>query len=122
MSNVVSHLEMTPDQEIARRKRAVAAARGLLSMEFGLAFGAKRVRDALWRLGHDVPKSFPTFDLFLNAIPNTTPLGELRLLCQENLLLSSDEVLARVEGKYRQALLRECLSVIRAYSPSVVAA
>jgi hypothetical protein len=109
---------MTPEQEEARKRRAVTAARRLLSGEVGLAYGAKRVRDALLHLGRDVPKSFPTFDEFLGAIPMAIPLGELRLLCQEGLLLSSDQILATVEGKYRQSLLRECLSVVQAYEPA----
>lgn len=106
---------MTPEQEVARRKRVVAAARSLLSLEFGLAHGAKRVRDLLCHLGHDVPRLFPALDEFLNAIPRDVPLGELRLLCQEPLLLSSDATLAAVEDKHRRAVLLECLSVIRAY-------
>ncbi|MDN3546457.1 hypothetical protein QWZ02_18520 [Kinneretia asaccharophila] len=109
---------MTPEQEVARKKRAVRAAQRMLTAELGLVYGAKRVREALFHLGSDVPKRFPAFDSFLDAIPLATPLGELRLLCQEALLLSSDRILAAVEAEYRQSLLRECLSVINVYESS----
>jgi hypothetical protein len=106
---------MTPEQEVARRKRAASAARSLLSLESGLAFGAKRVHGALQLLGDDVPDRFPAFGAFLDAIPKATPLGQLRLLCQERLLIESDQILASVESRYRSRLLLECIAVIRAY-------
>lgn len=106
---------MTPEQEIARKKKAVSAARALLSLEHGLVYGSKRMRDVLSLLGDKVPDEFPAFARFLNAIPVTTPTGELRLLCQEQLLFRSDAVLALVEAEFRQSLLKECLAVIKAY-------
>lgn len=105
---------MTPEQKIARTRRAVAAARALISQEHGLAYAAKRVSDALEYLGEDMSKSFPTFRRFLDRIPLAVPLGEGRLLCTEQLLLESDAKLAKVEGEFRASLLRESQAVIKA--------
>jgi hypothetical protein len=106
---------MTPDQNIARKKQAVAAARSLLALDVGFVYGAGRVQAALRSIGNDERDLFPVFDNFLDAIPRVTPLGGLRLICEEGQLLSSDRDLAEVEHKFRNALLLECLAVVRAY-------
>jgi len=105
---------MTPEQKTARTRRAVAAARALISQEHGLVYGSKRVSDALDYLGDDLPKRFPTFRQFLDRIPPSLPLGEARLYCTEQLLLQSDASLAVLETEFRPSLLRECRAVIKA--------
>ena len=107
---------MTPEQEVARKKRIVSAARALLSLEFGFVYGARRIRNLLRQLGDNVPDEFPIFGRFLDEIPLATPLGELRLLCSQNLLFSSDEIIESVERKFRRGLLLGCLEVIQAYN------
>lgn len=91
---------MTPERKIARTKRAVAAARALISQEHGLAYGAKRVRDALRYLGVDTATTFPAFGQFLDRIPLAVPLGEARLYCTQQLLLDSDARLAKIEAEF----------------------
>ncbi len=105
---------MTPEQKIARTRRAVAAARALISQEHGLVHASKRVSDALDYLGDDMSTMFPTFRRFLDRIPLAVPLGEGRLLCTEELLLESDAKLARVEAEFRASLLLESQAVIKA--------
>ena len=106
---------MTPEQDSARKKRAVSAARSLLMLETSIATGAKRVHNALRHMGEEVPALFPVFGKFLESIPASMPLGEVRLLCEEAFLFKSDKALAIIESKYRPALLLGCLAVIRTY-------
>ena len=106
---------MDAAQELSRKRRLVGAARSLLMLESGFAFGAKRVWNALDRLGDEYKRQHPAFGEFLRAIPTATPLGELRLLCTQELLLESDLALSKVELKFRQPLLKECRAVIDAY-------
>jgi hypothetical protein len=105
---------MTPEQMTARTRRAVVAARALISQEHGLVYGCKRVSDALDYLGDEMPKTFPTFRQFLDRIPPALPLGEARLFCTEQLLLESDAKLAVIEAEFRASLLRESQAVIKA--------
>lgn len=104
---------MTPEQKVARTRRAAAAARGLISQEHGLYYASKRLADALDYLGDETSKMFPTFRVFLDRIPREVPLGEGRLLCTEQLLLESDAKLAKVEGEFRASLLRESRAVLK---------
>jgi len=87
----------------------------MLMLETSIATGAKRVHSALFYLGNEVPSLFPVFGEFLEAIPASMPLGEVRLLCEEKYLFKSDKALATIEAKYRSALLLECLAVVRAF-------
>jgi hypothetical protein len=104
---------MNSAQEVARTKRAVAAARAMITQEHGLVFGAKRVLRAMAYLSDDMPGQFPTFGEFLDRIPMTTPLGEARLMCTEQFLFESDVRLAVVEAEFRTPLYRESLALIK---------
>ena len=90
----------------------MSAAKAWHSLETGLVYGAKRVNDALSHLGAEPSKSFPAFELFLDAISPDLPLGELRLLRTENLLRQSDKALAAIEAKHRASVWAECIRVI----------
>ena len=107
---------MTPEQEVARKRRVVSAARRLLSLEAGLVTGASRLRYALRYLGDEHEQRFPTFGRFLDAIPGPTPLGELRLVCAEEFLLRTDAQLAAVEAMFREPIMRECLAVLNEFN------
>ena len=105
---------MTPEQAVARRKKAVAAAKALLSLEYGFYFGAQRIRTALSLIDEEYLVRFPAFQKFLEEVPLGTPTGQLRLLCQVDYLMASDKILATAEAAHRAALLQECLAVVRA--------
>jgi hypothetical protein len=106
---------MTPEQEVARKRRVVSAARALLSLETGLVTGASRLRYALRYLGDEHEARFPAFGRFLDAIPIPTPLGDLRLACAEEYLLRTDAELAVVESTFRASIMRECLAVLNEF-------
>jgi hypothetical protein len=106
---------MTPEQEVARKRRVISAARRLLSLETGLVTGSSRLRYALRYLGDQHEARFPTFGRFLDAIPNPTPLGELRLACADEYLLRTDADLAVVESEFRGSIMRECLAVLNEF-------
>jgi hypothetical protein len=106
---------MTPEQEVARKRRVVTAARRLLSLDAGLASGASRLQTALRYLGDEHEARFSTFGRFLDAIPKLTPLGELRLACADEFLLRTDAQLAAVEAKFRAVIMLECLAVLNEF-------
>lgn len=103
---------MTPEQEIARLAKLVSAAKALLSLQVGLAVGASRVRNALSWLGATYEQKHPVFRDFIDNIPRDIPLGGARLLWNPAVMLETDGRLARVEAKFRTALLNECVRII----------
>ncbi|QBB72225.1 hypothetical protein ELE36_18665 [Pseudolysobacter antarcticus] len=107
---------MTPEQETARRKKLIKAARATLSMEFGLAFGADRIASALFHLGKVYEEKHPIFRSFIRDIPLEIPFGRSRLLWASAAMLATDDKLAQVEAKYRREILEECVNVIALYS------
>jgi hypothetical protein len=107
---------MTPEQEIARRKKLVKAARATLSMEFGLSFGADRIRAALLNLGGTYEQQHPVFQAFIHDIPADIPFGRVRLLWNPVTMLATDDKLASIEAKYRRKVLDECVKLIAQYS------
>ncbi|NHQ87697.1 hypothetical protein HA050_16390 [Iodobacter sp. HSC-16F04] len=106
---------MTPEQRIARLKRLVSAARALLSFEVGMAHGAHRVVNALYHLGPEFKDSHKVFRQFIEAIPLDIPFGPPRLYMEHKYLLKTDKVLAKIESKYRELILVECMEVIAKY-------
>ena len=106
---------MTPEQEIARLAKLVSAAKALLSLQVGLAVGASRVRNALSWLGATYEQKHPVFKDFIDNIPRDIPLGGARLLWNPAVMLETDGRLARVEARFRTALLNECVRIIEAY-------
>jgi hypothetical protein len=106
---------MTPDQEVSRRSKLVSAAKALLSLQVGLAVGASRMRNVLFWLGEDYRREHPIFELFIANIPADIPLGGARLLWRSEVMLETDDRLARIEAKFRRALLSECVRIIDKY-------
>ncbi|WP_233840663.1 hypothetical protein [Dyella sp. 2HG41-7] len=109
---------MTPEQEISRRKKLVSAAKALLSLQVGLAVGAARIENILSWLGETYQREHPLFAFFIANIPPEIPLGGARLLWRSDLMLETDDRLARIEAKFRRALLGECVKIIDRYDPT----
>lgn len=106
---------MTPEQEISRRKKLVSAAKALLSLQVGLAVGASRIDNVLSWLGETYEREHPLFAFFFANIPPDIPLGGARLLWRSEVMLETDDRLARIEAKFRRALLNECVRIINRY-------
>jgi len=106
---------MTPEQQEARTRRLVSAARALLSLQVGLYVGAKRIQNSLFWLGADFPSRHPIFSEFTAAVPLDIPVGSARLLWNPAAMLATDARLASVEARFRTELLAECVEIIRNY-------
>jgi hypothetical protein len=106
---------MTPEQRESSIRSLVSAARAVLSLQVGLAVGTNRILGALSRLGPDFNGAHPIFGEFIHSIPPEVPIGGARLLWNPETMLKTDELLANAEQKYRRAVLRECVEIIRKY-------
>jgi len=106
---------MTPEQELARRRKLVSAAKALLSLQVGIAVGAMRVEGVLRWLGRPYEESHSIFSKFIDSIPRSIPLGGARLRWNPERMLELDEVLAPIEAKYRRMLMEECIRIIDIY-------
>ena len=60
---------MTPEQQDARTRRLVSAARALLALQVGLYVGAKRIENSLIWLGPDFQAKHRIFSEFTSAVP-----------------------------------------------------
>lgn len=110
---------MTPDQETARRRRLVSAAKALLSLQVGLAVGGLRMIGILHSLGKPYEQAHAVFFEFINSIPMDIPLGGARLLWNPGPMLESDARLAEVEAAYRRLLLEEWVRIIEMYGARI---
>lgn len=54
---------MTPEQELARQRKLVSAAKALLSLQVGIAVGAMRVAGVLRWLGRPYEESHTVFSI-----------------------------------------------------------
>lgn len=106
---------MTPEQQDARTRRLVSAARALLSLQVGLYVGARRIENALTWLGPDFRTKHRIFSEFTDAVPRDIPVGTARLLWNPEAVLKTDVRLASVETRYRAQLLAECIEIVREY-------
>ncbi len=106
---------MTPEQEAARKKQLVSAAKALLSLQVGLAVGAIRIDKMLMHLSPELKKQHPIFGEFLSTIPMNVPLGSARLLWAPEALMEMDKKLSPIEKKYRTKLLLESIKIIANY-------
>jgi Protein of unknown function (DUF2489) len=102
---------MTPEQEVARKKQLVSAAKALLSLQVGIAAGCLRVRKILFWLRLQDEERYLIFNQFITAT-GAIPLANERLLWAHSALLEQDEKLARIEAKYRPCILRACIAII----------
>ena len=107
-------VHMTPEQENARRKRLVTAARAVLSLQVGLGVGCSRINRELFWLGAEHRDRFPIFDEFLKAALGY-PIGTERLQWAPESLLKADRKLAAVESDFRTRILKSCIEIIKDY-------
>ena len=112
LSSSVSH--MTPAQEAARKKQLVSAAKALLSLQVGIAVGCIRVDKLLFWLRLHEEKQFQVFRQFFTATAGL-PIGNERLLWATDALLQQDAALAKLEAKFRPAILQACVKIVSAY-------
>lgn len=103
------------DHERACKKRLVAAARAMLSMQVGLSVGAFRIIGILLELGEPYETGHFVFAEFAQSIPTVVPIGTARLYWAPQQLLEKDAVLAEVEARFRQRLLEGCIDIIARY-------
>jgi hypothetical protein len=66
-------------------------------------------------LGEDYKREHPIFEFFIANIPADIPLGGARILWRSEVMLETDDRLARIEAKFRRALLSECVRIIDRY-------
>lgn len=106
---------MTPEQIDARTRGLVSAARALLSLQVGLYVGARRIDNALSRLGPQWLAKHRIFSQFADAVPHDIPVGTARLFWAPEVVLATDRRLASVEARFRPHLLKECIQIVRDY-------
>jgi|JI8StandDraft_2_1071088.scaffolds.fasta_scaffold188310_2 hypothetical protein len=92
-------------------KQIKAAARAVVTLSSGLVCGAQQVRGSVSMLPPELRFSHPAVDALLQALPDSTPMGESRLYVAEQRLLDSDAALMCAESAHRQAVLRECKAI-----------
>jgi hypothetical protein len=106
---------MTPEQQIARRKKVASAARALIAGELGLVPASIQIQRALNSLGEEKPSAYKTFGQFFKAIPPEMPLGAARLHWQIDRLIEHDLHLAQIENEFRPALLRAATELLKEF-------
>jgi hypothetical protein len=105
---------MTPEQEVARKKQMVSAAKALLSLQVGIGVGCVRINKILHWLSLQDDLRYQVFKQFLAATTGL-PIGNERLLWAHAALLESDAKLAAIEAEFRPKVLRTCIDVIDTY-------
>lgn len=106
---------MTPEQQDARIRDLVSAARALLSLQVGFYVGARRIENSLIWLGPDFQTKHRIFSEFTDSVPRDIPVGTARLLWNPEAMLATDEALASIEARFRTQLLAECIEIVRHY-------
>lgn len=102
---------MTPEQEIARKKQLVSAAKALLSLQIGISIGCVRISKVLHWLALQNDEQYRVFHQF-NRETLGLPIGNERLLWAHPALLELDVKLAKIEDDFRPELLRACIAII----------
>jgi hypothetical protein len=102
---------MTPEQEVARKKQLVSAAKALLSLQVGISIGCVRITKILYRLGLQNDEQHRVFHQFNRATVGL-PIGNERLLWAHPALLEHDAKLAKIEAEFRPKLLNACIAII----------
>lgn len=105
---------MTPEQEAARKKQLVSAAKALLSLQVGVSIGSQRISKILLRLDLQNDETSQVFHQFNRAILSF-PVGNERLLWAYPALLERDAELTRIEAEFRPRLLNACIAIIGQY-------
>lgn len=105
---------MTPEQEVARKKQLVSAAKALLSLQVGIGVGCIRINKLLFWLRLEASEEHQVFRQFVKAASGL-PIGNERLLWATEALLQQDTTLNKVEAKFRPAIMRACVNIIATY-------
>lgn len=105
---------MTPEQEIARKKQLVSAAKALLSLQVGISVGCVRIGKILHWLTLQDDEQHQVFNQF-NGATIGLPIGNERLLWAHPALLEHDAKLAEIEAEFRPKLLGACIAIIDKY-------
>ena len=105
---------MTPEQEIARKKQLVSAAKALLSLQVGIAIGCVRMNKLLAWLSLSGEKQYQVFQQFSTSTMGL-PIGNERLLWATEALLQYDIKLSAVEAELRPAILQACVNIITTF-------
>jgi hypothetical protein len=105
---------MTPEQEIARKKQLVSAAKALLSLQVGVSIGCVRINKILHWLALQDDTQYQVFKQFFKATAGL-PIGNERLLWAHSALLEHDAKLAKLEAEFRPKLLSACIAIIGNY-------
>ncbi|GAA5446263.1 hypothetical protein Misp06_04480 [Microbulbifer sp. NBRC 101763] len=106
-------MSLTIEQEIARTKKLVSAAKSVVSGQVGITIGSKSVSNKLYWLGPEWEERYPIFKEFHSALPLDIPVGVERLEWNPDLLLELDPVLAEIEFKFRPRILEACIAIIK---------
>ena len=105
---------MTPEQEVARKKQLVSAAKALLSLQVGIGVGCIRINKLLYWLGLEGSEHGKIFKQFLD-VTRDIPIGNERLHWLPQALLEQDAKLTKLEAKFRPAILSACVGIIASY-------
>ncbi|GLQ48502.1 hypothetical protein GCM10007862_35530 [Dyella lipolytica] len=105
---------MTPEQEVARKKQLVSAAKALLSLQVGIGVGCVRINKILHWLGLQGDEKYQIFWQFLSATLGL-PIGNERLLWAHSALMEQDATLTKIETEFRPKLLSACIVIIDTY-------
>ena len=107
---------MTPEQEKARKKKLVSAARGIVSGQIGITVDCRRIESCLYHLGENWGKEHPVFSNYLQQFPLNMPVGSGRLLWNLDKVLETDPALAQLEFDARKQIMEACVDIIKSYS------
>jgi hypothetical protein len=105
---------MTPEQEVARKKQMVSAAKALLSLQVGVGVGCVRINKIIHWLSLQDDLRYQVFEQFLAATIGL-PMGNERLLWAHAALLERDAKLAAIEAHFRPKVLSTCIDIIDTY-------
>ena len=105
---------MTPEQEVARKRQLVSAAKALLTLQVGIGVGCVRINKLLIWLRLDGNEEHQVFRQFIKAASGS-PIGNERLLWATEALLQQDAVLTKVEARFRPTIMRACVNIIATY-------
>ncbi len=106
---------MTPEQEEARKKKLVSAARNLISGQQGITVASIRILGCLHYLGIEWVNSYSVFKEYKSSLPLEIPIGTERLNWHFDELLKLDPILGDLEANYRHKLMSEACVIVTKY-------
>ena len=108
-------MPLPSDQIQARINRLVSSAKAILSGQVGLTVGSFTMCRKLSHIDQSLLIKYPVFKQYCSVLPLDMPVGPERLHCNIDVLLKLDPKLAKLEFKYRAALLKSCADIIKEY-------